>query len=217
VRLSFGSSGNFTQQIENGAPFQLFLSADEAFVFRLASKGLSRDEGVAYAIGHLALFAPRGSPLSVDGELRGLREALASGRLRRLAIANPEHAPYGRAARAALQHAQLWDDVQPRLVMGENVAQAMQFAASAAQGGIVARALVMAPDAARLGTWAPIPAEWHASEPLRQRMVLLRKSGATARAFHDYVLGEQGRDILRRHGFDIPGERPQPGPGGGRP
>jgi molybdate transport system substrate-binding protein len=204
VRLSFGSSGNFTQQIENGAPFQLFLSADEAFVFRLTRKGLTQGEGVPYAIGHIALFAPRGSPVSVDADLRGLREALAAGRLKRLAIANPDHAPYGRAARAALVHAGLWDEVQPRLVMGENAAQAMQFAASAAQGGIVARALVMAPEVSRLGTWVTIPQHWHADEPLRQRMVLLRQAGDTARAFHDYVLGADGREILQRHGFDVP-------------
>jgi molybdate transport system substrate-binding protein len=207
VRLSFGSSGNFTQQIENGAPFQLFLSADEAFVARLAARGLTVDEGLRYAIGRIALFAPHGSPLEPDDGLEGLRERLAAGRIRRFAIANPEHAPYGRAARAALEHAGLWQALSQRLVLGENAAQAMQFAASgASQGGIVALALVRAPEIARLGRHWTIPAEWHASEPLRQRMVLLRNAGATARAFVGYLQEPAAREVFARHGFALPQE-----------
>lgn len=125
VRLSFGSSGNFTQQIENGAPFELFLSADEAFVFRLAEAGHTLDRGAQYAIGRLVLFVPERSPLKPDATLEDLRAALTDGRLRRFAIANPEHAPYGRAARSVLRHAGLWTAIEPRLVLGENAAQAM--------------------------------------------------------------------------------------------
>ena len=205
VRLSFGSSGNFTQQIENGAPFQLFLSADEAFVRRLARKGLTLDDGVPYAIGGIALFAPSGSLLDPSQGLAGLRDALARGSIRRFAIANPEHAPYGRAARAALRHAGVWDAVQSRLVMGENAAQAMQFAASgASQGGIVAKALVLAPETARLGRHWTIPEAWHAAEPLRQRMVLLRNAGPTARSFLDYLQRPAAREVFARHGFAAP-------------
>jgi molybdate transport system substrate-binding protein len=205
VRLSFGSSGNFTHQLEQGAPFQLFLSADEQFIFQLADKGLTRDRGVLYAIGRLVLFAPHGSPLRIDAGLEGLAAALAEGRVRRFAIANPEHAPYGRAARAALRHVGLWAAIEKRLVFGENAAQAMQFAASgSSQGGIVPLSLSKAPEIARLGTFTLIPAEWHAQEPLRQRMVLLKSAGTTARAFFDYLQQPAAREILMRHGFLLP-------------
>ncbi len=205
LRLAFGSSGNFTHQIEQGAPFELFLSADENFVFRLADKGLTHDRGALYAIGRIVLFAPHGSTLKVDANLADLKSALADGRLKRFAIANPEHAPYGRAARSALRHAGLWDAIQPRLALGENAAQATQFAAAGtSQGGIVPLSLSLAPEVARLGTFAPIPAAWHADEPLRQRMVLTKKAGETARAFYAYLQQPAARAIFVRHGFVLP-------------
>lgn len=205
VRLSFGSSGNFAQQIEQGAPFEIFLSADEQFVFRLAERGLTVDRGALYAIGRLVLFAPTGSALTPDAGFEDLKAALADGRLRRFAIANPEHAPYGRAARAALKHAGVWPAIEQRLVFGENAAQAMQFAASgSSQGGIVPLSLSKAPEVARLGRFALLPAEWHANEPLRQRMVLLRAAGATARAFFAYLQQDAARSVLSRNGFTLP-------------
>lgn len=207
VRPAFGSSGNFTQQIEQGAPFEVLLSADENFVFRLADKGLAVDSGALYAVGRLVLFAPHGSSLIVDSALQDLKAALADGRIRRFAIANPDHAPYGRAARAALRHAGLWAVVKERLVMGENASQAMQFAASgSSQGGIVPLSLSKADEIARLGAFALIPADWHADEPLRQRMVLLRSAGVTARAFYDYLQGPAARAVFVRYGFTLPGE-----------
>ena len=209
VRVSFGSSGNFTQQIEQGAPFELFLSADEAYVQRLAEKGLTVDRGTLYAVGRIVLFVPQGSPLQPDASLADLRAALSDGRLKRFAIANPEHAPYGRAARAVLRQAGLWDALQPRLVLGENAAQATQFAAAgSSQGGIVPLSLSRAPEVAKLGRFALLPAEWHAGEPLRQRMVLTRKAGDTARAFYAWLQQPAARAILERHGFALPaGER----------
>ncbi len=205
VRLSFGSSGNYTQQIEQGAPFQMFLSADEAYIFRLADKGLAQDRGELYAIGRLVLFVPHGSALKPDERMQDLRAALADGRLKRFAVANPDHAPYGRAARAALGHAGLWEAIQPKLVLGENAAQAMQFAAAgSSQGGIVPLSLSKAPELARLGSFAPLPADWHASEPLRQRMALLKPAGATARAFYDYLRQPAAREVFNRYGFVLP-------------
>lgn len=207
VKLSFGSSGNFKHQIEQGAPFEIFLSADENFVFQLADKGLTLDRGTLYAIGRLTLFAPHGSTLKADPELKDLKAALADGRIKRFAIANPDHAPYGRAARAALQHAGLWSAMEPRLVFGENASQATQFAASgSSQGGIVPLSLSKAPEIARLGRFALIPAEWHAAEPLRQRMALTKSAGDTARAFYGYVQKPAAREIFVRHGFVPPGE-----------
>ncbi|WP_333841969.1 molybdate ABC transporter substrate-binding protein [Pelomicrobium sp.] len=207
VKLTFGSSGTFKTQIENGAPFELFLSADENYVLQLADKGLVRDRGTLYAVGRIVLFAPHGSPLKVDGELKGLKTALAEGQIRRFAIANPEHAPYGRAARAALQHAGLWAGIEKTLVLGENAAQAAQFAASgSSQGGIIPLSLSKAPEVARLGRFALIPAEWHAIEPLRQRMVLTAKAGETAAIFYRYLQQPAAREVFVRYGFVLPEE-----------
>lgn len=205
VKLTFGSSGNFARQIREGAPFQLYLSADERYVLDLARDGLVRDEGELYAIGRLVLKVPTGSPLKADGTLEDLRAAIADGRLRRFAIANPEHAPYGRRAEEALRHAGLWDVIQPFLVFGENVSQATQFATSGnAQGGIVAYSLALAPEVAKLGHHALIPADWH--EPLRQRMALLKDAGPVAERFYRFVQEPESRAILIRFGFVLPGE-----------
>lgn len=207
VRQSYGSSGAFKTQIEQGAPFELFLSADEGYVLQLADQGLTRDRGTLYAVGRLTLFAPHGSPLRVDADLAGLREALAAGHIRRFAIANPAHAPYGRAAQTLLRGVGLWPDLESRLVLGENAAQAMQFAASgSSQGGIVPLSLAKAPAIAALGDFALLPAAGHAAEPLRQRMVLLKDAGPAASALYDYLQTPLARAILVRHGFQLPDE-----------
>jgi molybdate transport system substrate-binding protein len=204
LKLIFGSSGNFFRQIRQSAPFDLFLSADEEYVLRLAALGLTADKGTLYAIGRIALMAPHGSRLKVDSRLEGLRAALAERRITRFAIANPEHAPYGRRAEEALKHAGLWDAIRPMLVFGENISQTTQYATSgSADGGIVAYSLALSPQVARLGTFALIPEDWH--RPLRQRMVLLKNSGA-AREFYAYLQQAPARRIFKRYGFLLPGE-----------
>jgi molybdate transport system substrate-binding protein len=206
VQLSFGSSGNFYRQIEQGAPFTLFLSADESFVNKLAEAGHALDQGTLYAIGRLVLFAPHGSPLKVDDRMTDLRAALDDGRVQRFAIANPEHAPYGRAAEQALRALGLWDALSSKLVLGENVSQAAQFATSgAAQGGIFAYSLALAPTVNKLGTFVLLPEELHA--PLRQRMALLKGAGETAQTFYRYVQQPAARAIFQRYGFVLPGEK----------
>ena len=208
VRVSYGSSGNFYRQILQDAPFQLFLSADEDFVFRLADQGRTADRGRRYAIGRLALFAPNGSAVQVDPDLTDLRRALADGRLSRLAIANPDHAPYGRAAREALERTGLWASAQPRLVLGENVSQAAQFAASgSAQAGLFALSLALAPAFSAAGRHAVVSDALHA--PLSQRMVLIRNAGGTARAFYDYLERPAARRVLARYGFALPDDPPR--------
>ncbi len=205
IKLSFGSSGNFTAQLMQGAPFEIFLSADEGFVFRLADAGKTIDRGTLYAEGRIVLFAPKGSPLKPDANLNDLRAALKDGRIQRFAIANPEHAPYGRAAEQALKGQGLWDAVQSKLVFGENVMQAAQFATSGStQGGIFAYSLAVSPEVSSLGSYAVIPADWHA--PLRQRMVLMKTAGKVAKAFYAYVQAPAARIIFRKYGFILPGE-----------
>jgi molybdate transport system substrate-binding protein len=205
VRLNFGSSGNFTRQILQGAPFQMFLSADEAYVFQLADQGKTQDRGMLYAVGRIVLFAPNGSPIKADAALADLRAALTDGRVKRFAIANPEHAPYGRAAEQALRSQGLWDAIRPTLVLGENVSQAAQFATTgSAQGGIFAYSLALSPAVHERGRYVLLPAEWHA--PLRQRMVLLKGAGETAQRFFSYVQDRPARAVFRRYGFALPSE-----------
>jgi molybdate transport system substrate-binding protein len=205
VRLSLGSSGNITRQIEQGAPVEMFLSADEAFVFRLAEGGHTRDWGELYAIGRIVLFTPPGSPLRTAGGMEAIRAALDAGQIRRFAIANPEHAPYGRAAEQALRAAGLWDRLQPHLVLGENVSQATQFAvAGGSQGGIVAYSLVLAPAMGGRGAHQLLPDTLY--DPLRQRMVLTRRAGPVAERFYAYMQEPPAREIMRRYGFVLPGE-----------
>jgi molybdate transport system substrate-binding protein len=203
VRIVYGSSGNLARQIEQGAPFDVFMSADESLVEGLARKGLTTDSGSLYGIGRIVVFSARTEVLTADENLVGLRQALAAGRIHRFAIANPEHAPYGRAARQALQRAGLWQALGPRLVLGENVSQAAQFAAGGgAQGGIFALSLALTPEVARRGTYAVLPESMH--EPLRQRMAVLRRAPPQATTFHAFVQQPQARRELERYGFAPP-------------
>ncbi|HLQ17611.1 MAG TPA: molybdate ABC transporter substrate-binding protein [Tabrizicola sp.] len=205
VRLSFGSTGNFATQIREGAPFQVFLAADEAFVADLHAEGLTRDAGTLYARGRIVVMAPHGSVLVPDAALDNLAALLAAGRITRFAIANPDHAPYGLRAAEALEHRGLWTDIQPHLVLGENVSQAAQFALSGnAEGGIIALSLALAPEVAAQGDHALIPEDWH--DPLLQRMVLLRDAGPVAEAFYAYVQSPKARGIMERYGFVLPKE-----------
>jgi molybdate transport system substrate-binding protein len=205
VNLIFGSSGNFVTQLEQGAPFQLFLSADEAYVFRLADKGLTKDRGTLYAIGRIVLFAPKGSPLTGQLTAEGLKSALDGGRVMHFAIANPEHAPYGRAAQQWLEKHGLWQAVQPTLLLAENVAQAAQFATSgSSEGGIIPYSLALASKVDELGTWTLLPAEEHL--PLRQRMVMLKGASPNVQRFYDYMQSPAARQVMRHYGFALPRE-----------
>ena len=205
VEASFGSSGSFAQQILQGLPAELFMSADEDFVYRLADAGLTRtladaaaDRGARYAVGRIALFVPLDSTIALDPQLRGLKAQWRQ--VSKFAIGNPEHAPYGRAAMQALQKLGLWELVVPKLVLGENISQATQFVSSgAAQAGITALSLALAPEVAKSGRHIAIPASLHA--PLRQRMVLLKSATPAAQALFAYLQGAGAREIFARYGF----------------
>jgi molybdate transport system substrate-binding protein len=203
VELVFGASGTITRQIRDGAPFEMFLAADEEFPNQLASAGLTRDPGVVYATGRLVLFAPKGSPLMVDERLDGLARLAASGGVRRFAIANPDVAPYGKAAEAVLRKRGVWDALRPALVLGDSISQAAQFSSSGnAVGGLLAYSVVLSPEFAGRGTYALLPAADH--PPLRQRMVLLKKAGPVAERFYQYLQEADAKAILERQGFQVP-------------
>lgn len=203
VEVVFGASGTLTRQILDGAPFEAFLAADEEFPGQLTAAGLTRDAGVVYATGRLAIFAPAGSPLKVDERLEGLARLAQAGGVTRFAMANPDVAPYGRAAEAVLRKRGLWDTLRPRLVLGDTIAQAAQFATTGnAVGGLIAYSLVLAPGFAGRGTYAVIPAADHA--PIRQRMVLLKRASPAAARFYTYLQSDAARAIFRKHGYGAP-------------
>ncbi len=203
VRLSMGSTGNFARQIRQSAPFEIFMAADEQFILDLYADGFTPDEGDLYAVGRIVIMVPDGSPLTADESLDSLADLLAAAQITRFAIANPDHAPYGMRAREALMTKGIWDDLQPFVVLGENVSQAAQFALSGnAEGGIIAYSLALAPKIAAQGRFELIPEDWHA--PLRQRMVLLNDAGSVAEAFYAYMMEPSARDIMDRYGFALP-------------
>ena len=203
VSLSIGSSAKLVRQIQQGLPAELFLSADEDFALRLADAGLTTDRGVVYATGRIVLVVPKDSPLKLDPLLAGLNNALATtpDSVQKFAIANPELAPYGKAAVQALQKQAVWSLLQPRLVTGENMAQTTQFISSgAACAGITALALVLAPAVSGRVRYVVVAAELHA--PIRQRMVLLKTASPAARAFYDFLQSPAARQVLRRYGYE---------------
>ena len=197
ITLVFGSSGQFTTQILQGAPFQIFMSADENFVYKLSDAGKTADRGKLYAIGRIGIFTPNGSPLKADGSLKDLAASLQDGRLQKLAIANPEHAPYGERANQVLQNAGLWSAVQSKLIL------AAQFALSgSAQAGIIAQSLAVAPAFADKGRFELIDAKNH--QPLIQRMVLIKPVSAASQMFYDYLGSAPAQAVLSRYGFAMP-------------
>ncbi|EDM82878.1 MULTISPECIES: molybdate ABC transporter substrate-binding protein [unclassified Limnobacter] len=201
LKVAYGSSGNFYSQIKQGAPFDVFLSADMVFPQKLVDEKLAVAPALPYAEGRLVLLLPRKSRLKPDGTLADLAAALKDGRLSKLAIANPTVAPYGTRAQEALMHADLWAGVKPRLVIGENVGQATQFVASgAAQAGLVALSLALAPDLAARTQYALVPREWH--QPLVQGMVLIQPENPAAKALADYLKTETARAVLKKYGYD---------------
>jgi molybdate transport system substrate-binding protein len=201
VTVSYGSSGTFFAQIRNGAPFDVFLSADVDYPRQLADAGLADPSTLQlYATGHLVVWARRESKIDLS---RGLA-ALTAARVRRVAIANPKYAPYGRAAVAALRNARLYDAVQPKLVMGESLAQAAQLVESGnADVGLLSRSLVLGPTLKAEGTYAEVHADYPAIE---QAGVVVKASRepALARAFIAFLRRDDTGKQLVRFGFALP-------------
>ncbi len=202
VRATYGSSGSFFAQITNGAPFDLFLSADADFPAKVAEKGFADGKAFTYAYGKLVVWVPNGSKLDLEG--KGLA-ALTDPSVQMIAIANPEVAPYGRAAKTALEKAGLYDRLKDRIVMGQSVSQTAQFVQSGnAQVGFIPLSLAKSPPLSDEGrSWAVPPSSY---ERIEQAGVVLRgaKEGALARELEAFVVGDGARDILERYGYDRP-------------
>ena len=201
IEVIYGSSGKFFTQIRNGAPFDMYFSADIAFPRELEKHRLTAGPTRPYATGRLVLWSL--NPALANTPLKDLPKAS----IRRFAIANPRHAPYGLRAQEALEHQGAWAALKPKLVMGENIAHTAQFIdTGAAEAGIVALALVLSPTMAGKGAWTLIPDAWH--EPLEQGYVITRRAANNrlAAEFSNYMASEPARVIMRRYGFMLPGE-----------
>lgn len=203
IEATYGSSGNLSTQLANGAPFDIFFSADRAYAHRLVEQQLAdADSEFVYGIGQIVVWVPNSSPLDLEKVCIG---AVVDMAVRKVAIANPEHAPYGRAAEAAFRSLGVYDQVRDRLVLGENVAQAAQFVESgAADVGVIALSLAMAPTMRDKGRYWHVPLD--AYPRLEQAGVVLKAAGDAdaARRFRALVISPRGQELLARYGFIRP-------------
>lgn len=201
VETIYGSSGKFYTQIQQGAPFDLFFSADIAYPRMLATEGHAAAEARPYAVGRIVLWSA-----SRDASKMTLAD-LADPAIRKIAIANPKHAPYGKRAEEALRSAGLWDKVESRLVMGENIAQTAQYVQTGnADVGIIALSLALNKELAAKGGYALIPDALH--QPLEQGFIVTKRAAANplAKKFADYMGSPEARRVMVRYGFVLPGE-----------
>ncbi|MBI5435545.1 MAG: molybdate ABC transporter substrate-binding protein [Nitrosomonadales bacterium] len=201
VETIYGSSGKFQTQIRQGAPFDLYFSADIAYPRALRAEGFAASEVQPYAVGRIVLWSP-----SRDAGKMTLAD-LADPAIRKIAIANPKHAPYGKRAEEALKASGVWEKVEAKLVYGENVAQTAQFVQSGnAQVGIIALSLALSPELAKQGGYALIPDRLH--QPLEQGFIVTRRAAANplAQAFARFMTGQEARTVMVRYGFVLPGE-----------
>ncbi len=203
VKLSLGSSGNFFAQISNGAPFDVFFSADIGYPKKLEEAGLTEPGTLyMYAVGRIVVWVPKDSPIDVAS--LGIK-ALQHPSVKKIAIANPKHAPYGRAAVVAMEHYKIYEAVKDKLVLGENISQTAQFVQTGgADIGVIALSLAVAPAMKETGTYWEVPLEAHPK--LEQGAVVLKtaKDSKAVRAFLDYIKSPDGAGVFRRYGFSLP-------------
>ena len=202
VVYNFGSTGTLARQIENGAPIDLFAAANVEFVNSLEQKNLIiPDTKALYARGRITIWTNAESPLKIDR-----LEDLAQPEVKRIGIANPEHAPYGAAAREAMQSIGIWDRVKDKLVFGENVRMTLQYAET---GNVDVSIVALSLSVQSKGRWVLVPEELH--KPLEQTLAVVKatKHEQQARQFAAFINGPQGRPVMRKYGFVLPGEAPQ--------
>jgi molybdate transport system substrate-binding protein len=201
VNMVYGSSGLFDAQIQQGAPYDLYFSADIAYPRELAMRGLAASRVVPYAFGRIVLWSTR-----LDASRMTLA-SLTGPEVTRIAIANPKHAPYGRRAKEALQSSGLWNQIEPKVVYGDNVAQTAQYVQTGnAQVGIIALSLAVSPALASKGGYGLIPEKLHA--PLEQGFIITKRAAdnVLAKQFADYMGSRPARAVMTRYGFVLPGE-----------
>ena len=201
VTFNFGSTGQLAQQIERGAPVDLFAAANKKFVEDLDKKGLIRSDTKAlYGVGRIIIWQKEGSTL----EIKGIKD-LTNPAIKRVAIANPNHAPYGMAAREALQSAGIWEELQPKLVFGENIKQTQQYAET---GNVDVAIVALSLSVNKSGKWTLIPSELH--KPLEQMLAVPKSSPHpdVAKKLATFINSEKGRLLMRKYGFVLAQEMP---------
>jgi len=199
ITATYGSSGKFFEQISNGAPFDMFFSADVAYPEKLETLGKTGQPIQKYGRGRIVIWSKR-----LDPNTAGMK-SLVDKQIKKIAIANPEHAPYGRRAVEAMKQANIYDQVSARLVYGENISQAAQFVTTgAADAGIIALSLALSPAMKPQGKYFLIPETNH--QPLEQAVVILKQAAGNpdARTFQEFVLGARAKAILTYFGFSDP-------------
>jgi molybdate transport system substrate-binding protein len=201
VSFNLGSTGQLAQQIERGAPVDLFAAANKKFVEDLDKKGLVfSDTKALYGVGRLTLWQREAGTHDIQ-DIQDLMKP----EIQRVAIANPDHAPYGVAAREALQSAGIWEEIQPKLVLGENIKQTQQYAET---GNVDVAIAALSISVEKPGKWVLVPAELHT--PLEQMLAVPKNAPhpEAAKQFADFINGEKGRPLMRKYGFVLPGEEP---------
>jgi molybdate transport system substrate-binding protein len=201
IRVVYGSSGNLASQMIHGAPYELFISADETYPLRLVEAGLTRDRGLVYASGHLALITNAAAKLRLSTDPDAIKSLLRGAK--KIAIANPDLAPYGRASVQYLQAMGLWNELQSRVIFAENISIATVYVSTgAAKVGITALSLAKSSELSQDIQYIALPDNLYA--PIKQRMVLRRDPAPTAIALYDYLQDSVSQQILRKHGYSIP-------------
>lgn len=204
IEVVYGSSGKFHTQIQQGAPYDLFFSADIAFPRELSKAGLAASEVKPYAVGRIVLWSS-----TLDASRMNLA-SLLDAKITRIAIANPKHAPYGKRAEEALRASGVWDKIEPKLVYGENISHTAQFVQTgSAQVGILALSLVLNPELSSKGGYWLIPDSLH--NPLEQGFVITKRAAgnALAKRFATFMEGPAARAVRTKYGFVLPGETPR--------
>lgn len=202
VEIVFGSSGKFYTQIREGAPFDLFFSADISYPRGLVDSGFAASKEVLYALGRIVLWST-----TFDASKWTLQSLLGS-EIHRVAIANPKHAPYGKRAEEALRASGVWEKIEPKLVYGENISITSQYVQTGnAQAGIIALSLAMSPSLSKQGGYWLVPDRLH--EPLEQGFIITKRAGgnSTAKKFSEYMRTKKARAIMVKYGFVLPGEK----------
>ena len=201
MRIVYGSSGNLASQMKQGAPYELFISADESYPLRLAANGITRDQGVVYAFGHLALITNTDARLALSSDSESIKAMLKNAK--KIVIANPELAPYGKASVEYLKAIKLWDELQGKLVFAENISIATVYVSTGAvKVGFTALSLAKSSELATTIQYIALPDDLYV--PIQQRMALKKGASPAALKLYDYLQSPAARQVLVKNGYSIP-------------